>query len=142
MSNLNQIQALEQKVIKAVELINRLRDENESLRARVKSAQPKIQELESMVNTYKQEQDAIEKGILKVLSKLDKLEDEVSVSGQAPNKDSPRTVLRSDNDAPDESAAPLPAAPKPKAGDSTRPQSAGKSGQPPAADKGNELDIF
>jgi chromosome segregation ATPase len=127
MTNLDQIQSLEQKVIKAVELINRLREENTALRARVKSTQPKIVELETIVNTYKQEQEAIEKSILNVLSKLDRLEDEVSVSGPVSKKEETKTVLRDNGNASKGNKAGAPGA--------------GKNSRPSAETK-DELDIF
>ena len=128
--NLNRIQVLEQKVIKAVELINRLREENAVLRSRVKTAQPRIQELESIVSSFKQEQEAIEKGIVSVLSKLDRLEDEVSVSGPPSSPaNGKHTVLRDDETPPGAEAS--------QAGGKPGPE----KGRPPAGTK-DELDIF
>ena len=74
MINLTQIQSLEKKVIKAVDLIRRLREENIALHSRLESTEAKIHDLETSVHTYKKDQSAIERGILNVLSKLDKLE--------------------------------------------------------------------
>ena len=136
MIKLNQIQALEQKVIKAVELINRLREENVSLRAKLKSAQPRIHELETTVNTYKLEQEAIEKSLLSVLSKLDRLEDEVSASGAAASKEGTDTVVR---DAKETPAGKPPPAPSTDTEKSKPP--AGEKSRPPAPVK-DELDIF
>ena len=140
MINLDQIQSLEQKVIKAVALIKRLREENTALRSRLENTEPKIRELETIVHTYKKDQSAIEKGILGVLSKLDKLEDEVSDPGETtPEQGSAKTVLRNEEEAP--TAAPEKETPKAARGDKNKPASQQDS-PPPTADKKAELDIF
>jgi septal ring factor EnvC (AmiA/AmiB activator) len=127
------LKSLEQKVNKAVELINRLREENSALRAKLKSAQPRIQELETALAAYKQEQEAVEKGILTVLAKLDKLEDEVSVSAPASKKDGSQTVLRSREVAAEDA--------DPSGKETAKPTRDGGPRQPPASPK-DELDIF
>jgi chromosome segregation ATPase len=97
MINITQVQSLEQKVYKAVELISRLRDENKKLRQKITGSETKIQELETLVGSFKNEQDAIEKSILNVLAKLDKLEDEVSSTGSALKKPNVKSAQKAED---------------------------------------------
>jgi chromosome segregation ATPase len=143
MISLEQIRSLEQKVNLVIEQLNRSREENAKLRAKVKSTQTKTADLESIVNRYKQEQSAIEKGILSVLSKLDKLEDEVSFSGAAPKKENAKPVLNTEEKTVAENK-PAEKEAKKNAG-AVRNKTAGAVESGPATPPGNkqdELDIF
>jgi chromosome segregation ATPase len=75
MISLQQIKELEQRVLKAVEVINSLRDENTSLRGKLEKYENKVRELENLVESFKKEQQQIESGILDTIRKLDLLED-------------------------------------------------------------------
>jgi septal ring factor EnvC (AmiA/AmiB activator) len=77
MINLEQIQRLEARVIKAVELIRTLRAENQSLRRTLDSAQSRMEELEKRVDDFKSDQKDIEGCILRALENLNELEDEI-----------------------------------------------------------------
>jgi len=77
MISLEQIRLLEARVVKAVELINTLKAENNSLRAAIDSAQSRMQDLEKLVGDLKTDQREIERGILRAIENLDQLEDEV-----------------------------------------------------------------
>ena len=78
MINLAQIQKLEARVTKAVELIKALKAENQSLRGTLDSAQSRMQELEALVDDFKGDQKDIEECILRALENLNELEDEIS----------------------------------------------------------------
>ena len=87
MINLEQIQTLETRVNKAVELIKSLKAENQSLRRTLDSAQARMQELEKLVGDFRSDQKDIEDCILRALGNLDELEDEISEQqGQEENK--------------------------------------------------------
>jgi predicted nucleic acid-binding Zn-ribbon protein len=78
MINLEQIQKLEARVTKAVELIKALKAENQALRRTLDSAQSRMQELESLVGDFRNDQKDIEECILRALENLNELEDEIS----------------------------------------------------------------
>jgi len=78
MISLEQIRLLETRIIKAVELIRSLKDENKTLRRAVNSAQTRMRDLEKLVGDFKSDQQEIEQCILRALENLDRLEEEVS----------------------------------------------------------------
>ena len=80
MINLEQIQKLEARVTKAVQLIKTLKTENQSLRQTLDSAQTRMQELENRVDNFKSDQKDIEQSILRALENLNELEDEINDS--------------------------------------------------------------
>ena len=80
MINLEQIQKLEARVTKAVQLIKSLKTENQNLRQTLDSAQARMQELENRVNSFKSDQKDIEQSILRALENLNELEDEINDS--------------------------------------------------------------
>ena len=80
MIDLEQIQKLEARVNKAVQLIKTLKTENESLRQTLDSAQARMQELEDRINNFKSDQKDIEQSILRALENLNELEDEINDS--------------------------------------------------------------
>ena len=77
MINLEQIQKLEARVTKAVELIKALKAENQSLRQTLDSEQSRMRELEALVGDFKSDQKDIEECILRALENLNELEDEI-----------------------------------------------------------------
>jgi chromosome segregation ATPase len=77
MINLEQIQKLEARVTRAVELIKTLKTENQNLKKTLDSAQKRMQELENLVADFKNDQKDIESCILRALDNLNELEDEV-----------------------------------------------------------------
>ena len=83
MIQLEQIQRLEARITQAIELIRRLKGENESLRRTLDSAQEKVQRLEGLVGEFKTDQKEIEACIVRALQNLDRLEDEVGAEGAA-----------------------------------------------------------
>ena len=77
MIHLEQIQELETKINKAVDLIKVLKEENQALKRTIGSSQNRMQELEKMVAEFKGDQDEIERHILRALENLEHLEDEI-----------------------------------------------------------------
>ncbi len=81
MISVEQIHKLESKVLKAVDVIKSLREENDLLKEKLSGYEKRIEELEVFIDSFKQDQTTIEEGILNALNQLDLLEDIVSVSG-------------------------------------------------------------
>lgn len=81
MIQLEQIQRLEARITQAIELIHRLKGENESLRRTLDSAQEKVHRLEGLVGEFKTDQKEIEACIVRALQNLDRLEDEAGTEG-------------------------------------------------------------
>ncbi len=75
MVNLEQIRLLESRVQKAIQYIQKLREENKSLRASLETYEKRIGDLESMVGDFKSGQQEIELSITNALKQLDQLED-------------------------------------------------------------------
>jgi chromosome segregation ATPase len=102
MINLEQIQKLEARVTKAVELIKALKTENQSLRRTLDSAQSRMQELEALVGDFRNDQKGIEECILRALENLNELEDEIS--DRQADADKPKEDLQEENAELDEEA--------------------------------------
>ena len=85
MINLEQIQKLEARVTKAVQLIKTLKTENQNLRQTLDTAQTRMQELESRINSFKSDQKDIEQSVLRALENLNELEDEINDSKAEPS---------------------------------------------------------
>jgi len=133
MIHLEQIQRLEARINQAIDLIRRLRGENESLRRTVDSAQEKVQRLESLVGEFKTDQKEIETCIVRALQNLDRLEDDVASSPeQQPRRERSGPKKAASSDAADSDAARADAAIAPAADTETE--------QPPEGH--GELDIF
>jgi hypothetical protein len=77
MISLEQVNALESRVEKAVALIASLRSENESLRTGLATAVSRVTELEARIVDFQKDQARIEEGIVEALRKLDFFEDAV-----------------------------------------------------------------
>lgn len=78
MIHLDQIRLLENKTIKAIELINVLRKENKALKKTIDTSQARMEELENLVQEFKSDQDEIEQSILRAMKNLEQLEDEIT----------------------------------------------------------------
>jgi FtsZ-binding cell division protein ZapB len=72
-----QVRQLESKVAKAIDYINKLTDENTSLKKKLDSYQTRIDELEVLIQRFKEDQARIEEGILSALGRLNRFEDDV-----------------------------------------------------------------
>lgn len=77
MLHLDQVKQLETKVSKAIQLIQSLKEENDSLKIELNTRQNRIEELENIVLVLKNEQATIEAGIVNALNKLSAFEDTV-----------------------------------------------------------------
>ncbi len=77
MLTLDQIRQLETKVAKAIQLIQSLKEENDSLKLEVHDRQKRIEELENIVLVFKNDQAKIEEGIVNALNHLSAFEDTI-----------------------------------------------------------------
>ena len=102
MIRVQQIADLEARVLRAIDLIERLRTENRSLSAALESAEQRSRELEEMLANLRDDQQNVEQIILRTLNKLDGLEDAWSELQQ---EDRPAAASA---DAPDEEPTPPP----------------------------------
>ena len=82
MITLEQIQRLDGKVKKAVEIIDHLKRENQSLRGELGEYEKRISELEILIEHFKDDQKEIEEKILHALSQLDHIEYEITERGR------------------------------------------------------------
>lgn len=80
MLNLEQVQLLETKVVKAIEYVERVSGENAALQERLESYQKRIDELEVLVMRFKEDQGRIEDGILSALDRLNQFENAIEKS--------------------------------------------------------------
>jgi chromosome segregation ATPase len=136
MINLEQIQKLEARVTKAVELIKALKAENQSLRRTLDSAQSRMQELEALVGDFRSDQKDIEECILRALENLNELEDEISDrQADTPEK---KTLNKPDEEPQEENAEV-----EEEAEDSLPFEAREVEGKPTGGSDGSgELDIF
>jgi len=77
MINLDQIKQLEERVSKAIELMQTLKDENDLLKLELHDRQKRIEELENIVLVFRNDQAKIEEGIINALNHLSAFEDTV-----------------------------------------------------------------
>ena len=77
MINLDQIKQLEERVSKAIELMQTLKDENDLLKLELHDRQKRIDELENIVLVFRNDQAKIEEGIINALNHLSAFEDTV-----------------------------------------------------------------
>ncbi|RKX92365.1 MAG: cell division protein ZapB [Spirochaetes bacterium] len=122
MISVEQIHKLESKVLKAVDVIKSLREENNLLKEKLSGYEKRIEELEVFIDSFKQDQTTIEEGILNALNQLDLLEDIVSVS------DSDTSLHTEDDQSPAELSA--------------EENSVGEEKEKETPSLENELDIF
>ena len=76
MVTLDQINQLETKVEKAIQLIQSLKTENDSLRLEIHDKDKRIAELENLILVFKNDQIKIEEGIINALNHLSAFEDQ------------------------------------------------------------------
>lgn len=74
MLNIDQVQLLESKVEKAVNLIKSLSDDKNSLKKEIEAKNKRISELENLILVFKDDQTKIEQGIISALNKLSAFE--------------------------------------------------------------------
>lgn len=88
MSTLEKVQLLEERIKKAILLIEKLKTENASLKDEVELLQMHNEELKSYTSDYSKNSKLIEDGIISALSQLEKLE-ESAAAEQQPAEDLP-----------------------------------------------------
>jgi chromosome segregation ATPase len=74
MVSLEQVKLLESKVIRAIEYVDQVTEENSLLREKLGSYQKRIDELEVLVQRFKEDQGRIEEGITSALNRLSQFE--------------------------------------------------------------------
>lgn len=74
MLSLDKVQLLEERIRKAVALINRLREENQSLTEQVSILKMHNEELKDFAKNYNQDTALIEQGIAKSLAHLEQID--------------------------------------------------------------------
>lgn len=153
MLTVEQIKLLENRVLKAVDKISSLQDENLRLREGLSRYERRIEELEVLIQEFREGQQAIEDGILSALKRLDILEDEIA-SDEAPVEappDSPQAeALSRKSEKPAASAQPdsppVQDAAAPDSGDEieiTEPQAETQAAETEdETESESELDIF
>ena len=75
MVSLEQVKLLETKVIKTIEYVRKISEENALLKEKLDSYQQRTDELEAQIKQFKEDQDLIEDGILSALDRLNQFED-------------------------------------------------------------------
>ncbi|MDR0998604.1 MAG: cell division protein ZapB [Treponema sp.] len=80
MISLEQVKLLESQVIKTIEYVDKVTEENNLLRGKLASYQKRIDELEVLVQRFKEDQSRIEEGILSALNRLNQFEAEIESS--------------------------------------------------------------
>jgi chromosome segregation ATPase len=105
MISLEQVKLLESQVIKTIEYVDKVTEENNLLREKLASYQKRIDELEVLVQRFKEDQSRIEEGILSALNRLNQFEAEIK-SSLSPEK------FRDDT-----AASPAPELTQPETGD-------------------------
>jgi hypothetical protein len=116
MVNLEQVKLLESKVIKAIEYVNQITEENNLLRGKLETYQKRIDELEVLIKRFKEDQGRIEEGIVSALDRLNQFETAIE-SSIAPTAVSPKDAVRQESEGP-----------KPPAGNTPSGEAGGQSG--------------
>jgi predicted nuclease with TOPRIM domain len=83
MATFENVKLLESKVIKVLDVVKQLIDENKQLKEKLTSYQNQINELEFLVLGFKEDQQHIETSILSALDRLNQFEDSIG-KGLAP----------------------------------------------------------
>jgi predicted nuclease with TOPRIM domain len=99
MVTIQQVQLLESRVIKAIEYVDQVTEENTLLKNKLDSCQSRVDELEVLIQRFKEEQGKIEEGILSALDRLNKFDPDDKQPSQATDNDiaaSPEEAVPSD----------------------------------------------
>ena len=99
MVTLEQVKLLESKVIKAVDCIREITEENTMLKGKLSGYEKRIGELETLIEHFKEDQGRIEKGIISALERLDQFED--AIDSAMVNKKSRSAAQKAFPDKPD-----------------------------------------
>ncbi|NLJ46425.1 MAG: cell division protein ZapB [Treponema sp.] len=151
MITLEQVQALEARIEKALAAIDRLSSENAALRDSAAREKRRAADLERAIEEYRKDQERIEQGILHALERLNAFEDAIQDPVPAGPVQTDKHVRTVSPSAPAASASGAPAAQKPavpsRSAETARPEPAlpAKEGTAPNPDPGAdgaELEIF
>ncbi|GMO26523.1 MAG: hypothetical protein Pg6A_13840 [Termitinemataceae bacterium] len=93
MVTIEQVKLLESRVIKTIEFVDHVTEENSLLKSKLESCQKRIDELEVLIQRFKEDQAKIEDGIVSALDRLNKFEDDIR-SDDAKSKSESVTVKR------------------------------------------------
>jgi hypothetical protein len=77
MVSIEQVRLLESRVIKAIDYVDLVNEENTLLNGKLGDCQKRIEELEVLIQRFKEDQAKIEDGILSALDRLNKFEDDM-----------------------------------------------------------------
>ncbi|MCL2294733.1 MAG: cell division protein ZapB [Spirochaetes bacterium] len=93
MVSVKQVQKLEEKIFRTVELIKALKEENKILKAENISANKRVEELEQIISDYRSTQIEIEEGIVNAIKQLDELDKISENSPAASVSNKPNTAI-------------------------------------------------
>lgn len=77
MVSIEQVKLLESRVIKTIDFVDQVTEENALLKSKLESCQKRIDELEVLIQRFKEDQAKIEDGIISALDRLNKFEDDM-----------------------------------------------------------------
>lgn len=77
MVSIEQVRLLESRVVKTIEFVDQVTEENSLLKSKLESCQKRIDELEVLIQRFKEDQSKIEEGIVSALDRLNKFEDDM-----------------------------------------------------------------
>ncbi|MDR1400173.1 MAG: cell division protein ZapB [Treponema sp.] len=80
MGTLEHVKLLEAKVVKVIDFIKRLTNENDQLKDQLDSYQKRVDELEALIQSLREEQDHIQEGILSALNRFNRFDDVIDKS--------------------------------------------------------------
>ncbi|MDR2103073.1 MAG: cell division protein ZapB [Treponema sp.] len=111
MVTLEQVRLLETKVVKAIDFVKQVTEENNALKGRIDSYQKRIDDLEGLILRFKEDQGRIEEGILSALNRLNQFEDAIEKSffpaeHEAVQDEAPPVILDLQEAPPPEGPAP------------------------------------
>jgi hypothetical protein len=75
MVSIEQVKLLESRVVKAIEYVEQVNDENALLKNKLDLCQKRVDELEVLIQRFKEDQGKIEESILSALDRLNQFED-------------------------------------------------------------------
>jgi chromosome segregation ATPase len=93
MVTLEQVKLLETKVVKVINNIDRVTEENTFLKGKLETYQKRIEELEVLIQRFKDDQGRIEKGILSALDRLNQAEAAIDHNITPPETELDETAL-------------------------------------------------
>lgn len=89
MVSIEQVKLLESRVIKTIDFVDQVTQENVLLKNKLESCQKRVDELEVLIQRFKEDQAKIEDSIVSALDRLNKFEDDIGTGGVARSKPEP-----------------------------------------------------